>query len=67
VLLKRELYVTPALLGAGTFVALHALRLPLPLAGGAGFVTAFAIRAGAILWRWQMPGFPGRSPPPTSA
>ncbi|MGA0605810.1 trimeric intracellular cation channel family protein [Phenylobacterium sp. VNQ135] len=63
VLLRRELYVTPALLGAIAFVALNALSVPLFVAGLGGFLIAFSIRAGAILFGWQMPGFPGRAPP----
>jgi len=63
VLLRRELYVTPALAGAIAFVALNALAVPLVVAGLGGFLIAFAIRAGAILFGWQMPGFPGRAPP----
>lgn len=63
VLLRRELYVTPALIGAGAFVALNALALPLFVAGLGGFLIAFSIRSGAILFGWQMPGFPGRPPP----
>jgi uncharacterized membrane protein YeiH len=63
VLLKRELYITPALAGAAAFVALDAFGLPLALSGGVGFAFAFGIRAGAILWDWRMPGFPGRAPP----
>jgi uncharacterized membrane protein YeiH len=61
VLLRRELYVTPALLGASVFAGLHALDLPLAVSGGLGFLSAFAVRAGAILFGWQMPGFPGRA------
>lgn len=63
VLLRRELYVTPALVGAIAFVALNALAVPLVVAGLGGFLIAFAVRAGAILFGWQMPGFPGRAPP----
>lgn len=61
VLLRRELYITPALLGASVFVGLHALDLPLSVSGGLGFLAAFGVRAGAILFGWQMPGFPGRA------
>jgi len=61
VLLRRELYVTPALLGAAVFVGLHALDLPLAVSGTVGFLVAFGVRAGAILFGWQMPGFPGRA------
>jgi uncharacterized membrane protein YeiH len=63
VLLRRELYVTPALLGAAAFVGLDAAGVPLLAAQLAGFLTAFAVRAGAILFGWRMPGFPGRAPP----
>lgn len=63
VLLRRELYVTPALLGAAVFVGLHALDLPPMVSATAGFLAAFAVRAGAIVFHWQMPGFPGRAPP----
>jgi uncharacterized membrane protein YeiH len=63
VLLRRELYVTPALAGAIAFVGLNALAVPLFVAGLGGFLVAFSIRAGAILFGWQMPGFPGRAPP----
>jgi uncharacterized membrane protein YeiH len=61
VLLRRELYVTPALLGAGVFVVLHAVGMPLVVSSGLGFLAAFGVRAGAILFGWQMPGFPGRA------
>lgn len=61
ILLRRELYVTPALVGAGVFVGLNAVAVPAVAAGLMGFVCAFAVRAGAILFGWQMPGFPGRA------
>lgn len=63
ILLRRELYVTPALIGAGVFVGLDALDLSLFVSGIMGFLAAFTMRAGAILFGWQMPGFPGRAPP----
>jgi uncharacterized membrane protein YeiH len=61
ILLRRELYVTPALIGAAVFVGLNAFAVPAMVAGFMGFVSAFAVRAGAILFGWQMPGFPGRA------
>lgn len=64
ILLKRELYITPALLGASVFVGLGALGVGIAVAGVVGFVCAFALRAGAMLFGWRMPGFPGRAPPP---
>ena len=60
-LLRRELTITPALVGAALFVGLQAVAVPLFAAAGVGFVFAFALRAGAILFGWQMPAFPGRS------
>lgn len=63
VLLKRELYVTAALAGAGVFVLLGLVGVPVVAAGLAGFLAAFAVRAGAILFHWTLPGFPGRAPP----
>jgi uncharacterized membrane protein YeiH len=63
VLLRRELYVTAALVGASAFVLLQALGLGILPAGLAAFALAFATRAGAILFRWSLPGFPGRAPP----
>ncbi len=66
VLLRRELYVTPALVGAALFVALNALNLPIVVAGGLGFLSALVVRAGSLVFGWKMPGFKGRAPPETS-
>ena len=63
VLLRRELYVTAAVAGASAFVLLQIAGLGILPASVAGFVLAFATRAGAILFRWTLPGFPGRAPP----
>lgn len=63
VLLRRELYVTPAMVGAGVFVALHSFGIGGLAASLVGFACAFSIRAGAILFGWSMPAFPGRAPP----
>ncbi len=62
VLLQRQLYVTPALAGAGAFVLLGQAGVPTTVAGVIGFAVAFGIRAGAILWRWALPGFGGPLP-----
>lgn len=60
ILLRPELYVTPAALSAGAHVALVALGLPVwmaaSLAAGAGFV----LRAAAIRWRLALPAYRGR-------
>jgi uncharacterized membrane protein YeiH len=63
VLLRRELYVTAALVGASVFVILAALGLAGVPAGLAGFAAALLTRAGAILFGWTLPAFPGRAPP----
>ena len=62
VLLQRELYVTPALAGAATFIVLGLENVPTTAAGVLGFVVALSIRAGAILWKWSLPGFGGPLP-----
>jgi uncharacterized membrane protein YeiH len=62
-LLRRDLTVTPALIGASAFVALQAVGVAIFAAGAVGFATAFGLRAGAILLGWQLPAFPGRAPP----
>lgn len=66
VLLQRELYVTPALAGAATFVVLGLLGAPGIVAGLAGFAVAFLLRGGAILWGWALPEFGGPTPPDKS-
>jgi uncharacterized membrane protein YeiH len=67
VLLQRELYVTPALAGAAGFVVLGLVGAPAIAAGLAGFAVAFAVRGGAILWGWKLPGFGGPTPDDQSA
>lgn len=63
VLLKRELYVTAALAGAAAFVGLRLVGLEILPASLIGAAIAFATRAGAIIFKWSLPGFPGRAPP----
>jgi uncharacterized membrane protein YeiH len=57
VLLRREIYVTCAVLGASLFLLLQVAGLPPLPAGIAGAAAAFALRAGAILWNWSLPPF----------
>lgn len=63
VLLRREIYVTAALLGAGVYALLRWAGVAELPAGAAGVASALALRSGAILWGWSLPGFPGRGPP----
>jgi uncharacterized membrane protein YeiH len=60
VLLRREVYVSAALLGAGVFVGLDAAGVEQRIAGLVGFAAALALRSCAIIWRWSLPGFPSR-------
>lgn len=57
VLLRRELYVTCAVSGAGAFVTLRMIGLPLLPAGLVGFALALAVRAGAIALNWSLVGY----------
>lgn len=62
-LLRREIYITAALLGATVFVGLSLLGLSFWAAGLMGFAAAFALRAAALLWSLSLPSF-GESPRP---
>ena len=64
VLLRREIYITAALLGASVFAVLHYLGVAAFVAGLAGFAAALALRACAIQFRWALPGFPARDEEP---
>ncbi|NJN64947.1 MAG: hypothetical protein HC882_08775 [Acidobacteria bacterium] len=61
VLLKREIYVTAAILAGGLFVALKALGLAPIWAGLVGGLAGFALRAGAIQFGWALPAFAMKS------
>jgi uncharacterized membrane protein YeiH len=61
VLLRREIYVTAALAGAGAYVALELLSAPIAVSATAGTAIAFAIRGGALHFGWTMPGYRHRS------
>ncbi|WP_230530262.1 trimeric intracellular cation channel family protein [Microvirga roseola] len=58
--LRQEIYVTAAALGAGVTVALQGLGLDPFVSGAAGFTAAFGLRALAILRGWSLPTFPPR-------
>jgi uncharacterized membrane protein YeiH len=63
ILLRRELYITPAVLGAVSFVFLRWIDTPVMIAGLAGFAAAFALRSAAIVFNLALPPFGGREPP----
>jgi uncharacterized membrane protein YeiH len=65
VLLRPEIYITAALIGAGIFTGANALDLPLYAASAVGVLAAFAVRGGALYYGWTFPTYkakPGRHP-----
>jgi len=60
-LIRREIYVTAALLGAAIFVALKLLSMAFWPAALVAFAAAFALRACAIVFNLALPAFPGPS------
>jgi uncharacterized membrane protein YeiH len=57
VLLRREIYVTAALLSAAVFVIAAQFGVDPWLAGAGAFAAGFILRAGAIVYGWTLPGF----------
>lgn len=57
ILLRRELYITPAIVSASVFIVLRTLGLEWTWASSAAVVLGFVVRAGAIRWKWHMPAF----------
>ena len=57
VLLRKQIYVTAALVGASVFVVLRLVGSDEIPAGVVGVAAAFALRAGAILRGWTLPGY----------
>ena len=58
--LHREIYVTAAALGAGTFVLAGMAGIAQPVAGAFGIGAAFTLRALAIRFDWSLPAFAPR-------
>ena len=57
VLLRREIYVSAAALGAGSFVVASAAGLPPLLAGALGVAAGFTLRAFALGFDLALPGY----------
>src|SRR5689334_15785017 len=57
VLMRRELYVTPAALSAGLFVALTLVGMSVWPAAAVSIAAGFALRAGAIARGWSLPPY----------
>lgn len=63
ILLKREIYISAALVGAIVYVATLSIGAPQILGALLGAVATFALRAGAITRGWSLPTYrprPGR-------
>ena len=61
IILSREIYVSAALAGATTCVALTALGLSREFGLAFGFLVAAAIRFAALHWDWSLPRYRPRS------
>lgn len=59
VLLRREITISAGIVAATVFVAAQTLGAPNWPAALAGTAAGFALRAGALIWGWSLPAFPG--------
>jgi len=57
VLLRREIYITAALLGATVFTTLASFGVDRWVAGSAGFLAGLLLRGGALRYGWSLPAF----------
>lgn len=57
ILLRREIYITAALLGSASFVGLEYCGLSFWAGAIPAIILAFWLRASAILYGWQLPSF----------
>jgi uncharacterized membrane protein YeiH len=57
ILLRKELYVTPAALAAGLFVGLNLIGAPVWIAAALAALAGFALRGGAMVWGWSLPAY----------
>lgn len=65
VLLRPEIYVTAALVGAGVFTLAGLLGLSAVVSALLAFLAAFIVRGGALRFGWSFPAYrsrPGRRP-----
>ncbi|WP_075290741.1 trimeric intracellular cation channel family protein [Pararhizobium arenae] len=55
VLMRPEIYVTAALIGAGVFTGLTLFEVPMIFASALGVISAFCVRGGALKYGWTLP------------
>jgi uncharacterized membrane protein YeiH len=58
IMVRREIYVTAALVAASAYIVLNPL-LGSVFAAAAGFVLGFALRGAALIFGWALPAFSG--------
>ena len=59
IVLKREIYVTAAMLGATAYVLADTVQYAWLPPAAVGVITVFVIRGLAILFNWTLPGYRG--------
>jgi uncharacterized membrane protein YeiH len=57
VLLRREIYLTAAIVAGAVFVGVDLLGAPMLLSSAAGVLAGLTLRGGALLWGWRLPAF----------
>lgn len=57
ILMRPELYITPAALSSGLMVALMQADVPRWLAAICSALLGFSLRAGAIVFHWKLPAY----------
>jgi uncharacterized membrane protein YeiH len=60
IILRREIYVTAALLGAIVMVGLQQLGASHDIAAAAALASTFALRGAALTWNWLLPRYKPR-------
>ena len=65
VLLRREIYVTAALLGASGFVLMQGLGIEAAACALVAGMVALGLRGGALVFGWTMPGYRHRAGRPS--
>lgn len=61
VLLRREIYVSAALVGAAVFVALDRIGAPVVIAALIAGALALTVRGGALVFGWALPQYRSRA------
>jgi uncharacterized membrane protein YeiH len=61
VILRREVYVAAALIGAGAYVVMEGFGVDRLVAMGTSFVAAFVIRVLALRYNWSLPAYKARA------